>query len=355
MKKIYVCMYLAKNLGDDLFLDTLVRRYPDCKFILNYISNTYDEFILNYDNLERCNDKRDFNKISAECHALIYMGGSIFQEVNSSKAIYRTRKIIIEQFLKRNKPVFILGSNFGPYKTTEFYNMYENLLKQVHDVCFRDMYSYELFSHLKQVRVANDIVFNSNYFRNFDRDEEESNEIGFSIINLTKRLELNMYHSEYIDSITKSIKLLIDKGYKCCLMSFCMLENDIGAIKEVIDKLPKQYLENIKVYEYKGNLKEAIELIAKFKLFIATRLHANIIGICLGVPILPIIYNLKISTMLSDLKLNNLMVSMDELNLIYDETIIQKSFSNKVIKEGMLDGSKHQFEKLDIFLNKENI
>lgn len=34
MEKIYIVAYCAKNLGDDLFVRTLVRRYPNKKFYL---------------------------------------------------------------------------------------------------------------------------------------------------------------------------------------------------------------------------------------------------------------------------------------------------------------------------------
>ena len=53
MKKIFVDVYLAFNLGDDLFLDILAKKYPKAKFTVNYVGKDYDEFISNYNNIIR--------------------------------------------------------------------------------------------------------------------------------------------------------------------------------------------------------------------------------------------------------------------------------------------------------------
>ena len=38
--RIYVDVYLAKNLGDDLFVHVLANAFPNVEFILNYYGNT---------------------------------------------------------------------------------------------------------------------------------------------------------------------------------------------------------------------------------------------------------------------------------------------------------------------------
>ena len=42
MKRIFVDVYLAYNLGDDLFLDILSKKYPETEFTVNYVGNDYD-------------------------------------------------------------------------------------------------------------------------------------------------------------------------------------------------------------------------------------------------------------------------------------------------------------------------
>ena len=52
MKRVFLDMYLAHNLGDDLFLHIIANRYPNCKFTVNYYDNDYDNFFKNYSNIE---------------------------------------------------------------------------------------------------------------------------------------------------------------------------------------------------------------------------------------------------------------------------------------------------------------
>ncbi|MGL4912111.1 MAG: glycosyltransferase [Romboutsia sp.] len=350
VKKIFVCMYLVHNLGDDLFLDTLVKKYPYCQFTINYISSDYDNFISNYTNLNRIVGVRDYNKIGLEYDAIIYIGGSLFQEVAISHSIYQTRMNIIDQFKKRNKPVFMLGTNFGPYSTNEFFDMYEDFLKGCYDTCVRDKYSYNLLNHLPNVRYAPDIALQSNFFEKHPAIKN-SNTIGFSIMNFKKRDDLHVYHDKYVFSICESIKALIDLGYSCCLMSFCSLEGDMDTINEIKSKLSSKYLEHVSDYDYTNNLDESIKLISKFKLFVATRFHATIISLGLGVNVLPIVYNIKTLNVLKDLNLDKLAISVDNLDLLYDKTTLNSAFTNNYFDKNINNNSIHHFDKLSLFIS----
>ena len=67
---------------------------------------------------------------------------------------YYHRLKIVEEFEKKEKPVFILGANFGPYITQDFFDKYFFLFSKCHDICFRDSYSKELFKNLDNVRYC---------------------------------------------------------------------------------------------------------------------------------------------------------------------------------------------------------
>ena len=41
------------NLGDDLFLDILLEKYPNSMFTVNYLGKNYDQFISKYSNAKR--------------------------------------------------------------------------------------------------------------------------------------------------------------------------------------------------------------------------------------------------------------------------------------------------------------
>lgn len=365
MKKIFVDIYLAYNLGDDLFLDILSKKYPNAEFTVNYVGNDYDEFIARYNNVKR----RKYNSIDkimqrfkikdtltnykeiAEKHdAMIFIGGSIFRDESYHESLYKDRMNMVNEFEKLNKPVFILGSNFGPYIRESFLNDYRKFFAKCEDVCFRDTYSYNLFKDIDNVRCKPDIVFQLDLDR--FKKSEKKNIIGFSIIDVKHKEGLAKYEDEYINSNVKSIELIVSKGYRCCLMSFCEKEGDVKAINLILSKLNNDIKEKVDTYEYKGNLEEAFNIISDFNLFIAARFHANIIAQLLNVPILPIIYSQKTSNMLRDINLDSIMISMKNLSELYSEEVIEKAFDNMADLGLVNINSKAQFKELSSFIKE---
>ncbi|MDD9266527.1 polysaccharide pyruvyl transferase family protein [Paenibacillus sp. GCM10023248] len=357
-------IYLAFNLGDDLFLDILAKKYPNCDFTVNHLGGNYDQFISQYNNVRRREytllDKisrrlkfsdpiTSYDKIASEHEALIFIGGSIFREEQYHEALYQDRMKMVLEFKKLNKPVFILGANFGPFETEQFYNDYKELFKICDDVCFRDLYSYELFRALPQVRYAPDIVFQMNVDEYKATSTREV--IGFSIINVRHKQGLSKYYDDYMTSTTKSIELMVSKGYECCLMSFCEREGDLETIEAIKSLLPNETLRRVTIYEYKGNLKEAIQLMASCKLFIAARFHANILALLLGVGVMPIIYSSKTTNMLKDINFDGYLINMEEIQLQYDEQHVNRSFRNKANLAQVSIKAKNQFERLTHFIN----
>ncbi|MCQ6278886.1 polysaccharide pyruvyl transferase family protein [Bacillus sp. EB600] len=363
MKKIFVDIYLMFNLGDDLFLDVLVKKFPNCEFTVNYLGENYDRFLSAYPNVKKrkysllnkigqrlkiTDSITNFHKVAEEHDALLFLGGSIFREEDYHHSLYKERMEIAKEFKKRQKPIFILGANFGPYKTEKFLNDYYQFFKLCNDVCFRDLYSYELFKNLPQVRYAPDIIFQKNVEKY--KGLTINNRVGFSIIDVRHKHGLSSYFNEYISSTIKTIELLVNRGYECYLMSFCKNEGDLEIINIIQSQLSKQALQKVATYEYQGKLEEAINLIASFKLFVAARFHANILALILGIGVMPVIYSKKTSNMLIDINLNEILITMDKLYLQYDDTTIDKSFNNKNNLKSVISGANNQFVKLSEFL-----
>ncbi|MBM7604645.1 colanic acid/amylovoran biosynthesis protein [Metabacillus crassostreae] len=368
MKKVFVDIYLQFNLGDDLFLDILAKKFPNNEFTINHLGSNYDQFISPYNNVKRrkyslinkigqrlkiTDSITNYNTVAKEHDALLFIGGSIFREEDYHQTLYEDRMKMVKEFKSRGKSVFVLGANFGPYKSEAFLNDYKEFFKLCDDVCFRDLYSYNLFGDLSQVRYAPDIVFQMDI--NDYKNAPDKKRVGFSIIDVRHKQDLSNFHNDYINSTVKSIETLISKGYECCLMSFCDQEGDLQVINEIKSKLPSEAINKVFVYEYKGELKEAINLIASFNLFIAARFHANILALLLGIGVMPVIYSKKTTNMIEDIGLTEVLVNMDELYLQYDENTLIRSFNNKINLEMVSNDAKNQFSKLSVFLNQNNI
>ncbi|WHZ55735.1 polysaccharide pyruvyl transferase family protein [Metabacillus hrfriensis] len=367
MKKIFVDIYLQFNLGDDLFLDILAKKFPQSEFTINYLGNNYDRFISQYHNVKRrkyslinkigqrlkiSDSITNYDAVAEEHDALLFIGGSIFREEEYHRTLYQDRMKMVKEFKNRGKSVFILGANFGPFKTDAFLKDYKEFFKLCDDVCFRDLYSYNLFESLPQVRYAPDIVFQmdiSDY-----KTDTNKKMIGFSIIDPIHKQGLSKFHNDYISSTVRTIESFVSKNYECSLMSFCEREGDLQVINEIKSNLSPETLNKVFVYEYKGNLKEAINLITSFNLFIAARFHANILALLLGIGVMPIIYSRKTTNMFKDINLTDVLVNMDELNLQFDENTLNRSFNNKTNLEMFSNDAMNQFSKLYEFLNQNN-
>lgn len=362
MKRVFLDMYLAHNLGDDLFLHIVANRYPNCRFTINYYDNKYDEFIKNYRNIEKrlTLQKRILRKLKIKDYiynieniaekndALVFLSGSYFMEpIDKNNNEYNRRKELIDTFKLKGKKVYILGSNFGPYSSEEFYNNWNELFCKCDDICFREQYSYNLFKKLKNVRISNDIVLGLNVDK-FKNNKKEKI-VGYSIVDVLNKRNISDYYEEYIKSIIKSINLFVKNNYKCVLMSFCENEGDMKVINDIMKLLDKNTKMHVDIFEYKNNLEDAISLINKFEIFVATRFHAIILGLLLDICTMPIIYSNKTLNVLNDLNLQHICIEMKCLNKIYDKEYIKQRLKhgNKLRQNSK---TNDQFKLLDKLL-----
>lgn len=364
MRKIFLDAYLEKNFGDDLFLKIVFERYKSVQWHVEVFDKSYRDTFKNYPNVKvhyQSKLKKILNRFlyfyskkakkqGNEYDALLKIGGSIFIEGESWKKKAAREKTIIGRFKKNNKKVFILGSNFGPFKEKEFFNMYADIFNQCDDVCFREKYSYDLFKGIENVRIAPDIVF-SLIFPEIIKKEKT---VGISIIDIGNRSDLVQYEEEYIKKNKDLIHLFIDKGYEVSLLSFCELEGDINAIKKLILRLDKDYQKKVIVKEYKGDIDDYLKIFSKFELIIGCRFHSVILSQVFNQGIYPIIYSDKTYNVLNDMKLNDYYTYIKDIERLNIQEVIEVINNNKLINENILKHSQKQFLKLDQYIFENN-
>ena len=290
-KKIYVKAYTRLNLGDDLFVFILCARYPKHQFYIKeqgIYTNTF----------KKIKNLTIIQNIDVENYdAIVYIGGSIFIQ-SGSTSINRLLDLKSE-IIKENIPTYIIGANFGPYTTDEYFTTTKNeLFSHIHSITFRDKYSYNLFSDMINVNYSPDVVFSID---TSNIKKVESNEIGISIIHHLEREPLKTNYSKYLDKLLEISKHYIYNGYNVRLFSFCEYEKDMVAINDFLNKLTPQEKQHVTVSNYTGDILDILNKIAGLKLFITSRFHSMILGLKLGVPIIPICYSDKSSNVLNDI------------------------------------------------------
>jgi len=361
VKKILIKAYAQLNLGDDLFIKMLCERYKDTEFYL-FATPEYE----NLKGIETNNLKILYNNTFAkkilfrlgrkfgvyniledlkakELDGAVNIGGSIFIENDFSKEDFKIR----ERNLEFGKNYFVLGANFGPYKSEAFKNMYHDFFKKCRDVCFRERYSYEVFKDLENVRFGKDIVFSLKQ----DTVAKEDYVL-FSIILPSARSDFSGVESEYFNRLKTLTLDIIKSGKKVKFMSFCQGEKDEEAIKKLLNMIPNEQHKHISKYFYRGDMNEALEILNKADSIVATRFHAMILGFVLKKPVFPIAYSKKMTNVLEDLEFKQNYASLENLQgLNFEKFKENEALSSNILIRAAQDAERH-FLKLDDFLSE---
>ncbi|MBR4618654.1 MAG: polysaccharide pyruvyl transferase family protein [Bacilli bacterium] len=346
--KIFLNAYIQKNLGDDLFVKIITERYKNHEFIVpdkaKYLVEDNFSFYQQNDKINNIIKAFTLGRVSIQNKTMkkadysVSIGGSMYIERN-----YKGLKKIIYSLLYVPKYDFIIGANFGPYKTTRFFRKYHNAFQKAKDVCLRDKYSYDLFKDIKHCRYAPDIIFSLDTSKFINK---KSKRVIISVIDCTKRFQ-DTISKKYFTKIVEIINYYRKAGYKVCLMSFCKLEGDEEAIKKVLDMLDNK--NNIETYFYDGNIDEALNKIGDSSIIVGTRFHANIIGLVFGKKVIPISYSDKTLNVLNDINYGNPIIDINNIDS-FDISDLDLKYKNS-----NLDIYQIKQQSLKHFCNLDNL
>ena len=350
MKKIFIMAYLRNNLGDDLFVTELINRYPNTKFYIDVIDPKYAKVFKNNKNVEiEIEEEENFEKIDIEKYdGFVYIGGSIFMEGGKVYNLDKPCVNFIKLCKKNKKPFFYISSNYGPYKTQEYFELSKEAFRECSDICFRDEYSYNLFKDIKNVRYAPDLLFSYN----IEANEIEENSIGISIIDLSIREDLKDKEEEYVQFLVNNIQNFVDIGKKVYLFSFCKEENDEKAIEKIINKIEdKNIKEKIQIITYNDNIEKFLKIYRKMEYMICQRFHSLILSCICSQKIFVISYSQKIDNVIDELNLCENYKKHKEINS--QDIINLKDFSKVKNIDVIKKEAEKQFYELDKFLKEE--
>lgn len=356
MKQIMIHAYTRHNFGDDLLIHTLCVRYPETTFILHApkVYKTTFQQLKNFrvqpsDTLFAKGTRYILNALhlmpvyvrwmARNCDAVVHIGGSLFiQQANWEKNIKATKAMPIKR-----KPFFLLGANFGPFADEAFYQQHKALFQTYSDICFREKYSFDLFKDLKNVRLADDIVFQLEQ-REAPKQEKT---IVISVIKPSIRENLAEYDALYYKKMQEVTIYFIEKGYHVLLMSFCEEEEDNEAVEEIVQGIPAVYMEHIGKHFYQTNIEATLQIIARSHLVVATRFHAMIVGWVFHKPVFPIAYSEKMIHVLEDINFKGKYGTFAHLETLQPEIILHTEAID-VTKQ--IRNATKQFRQLDVFL-----
>ena len=359
---IFLDIYLERNLGDDLFLITVLEKYPQVNFHV-FCQKDYQSIVNEYPNLKVIRLNKYFNYFLAtsklkiawiqsylrrqKISAYLCIGGSIFMQSDNWRSMYQDRLKMWRFLDKQGIPLYILGANFGPYQDQEFIESYRQAFRYAKDICFRDSYSYELFADLAQVRQADDIVFGLNLPKlpKIDRS------LGISMIDLSSRPQWQAYQQAYLDQVHHLINQALAEDYQVYLFSFCQSEGDEKAINDLLSRM-SQHSKVTPVY-YRDNHKEFLGQFQAMELIVATRFHSLILALLNDQAILALNYSKKTQNIIDDHHLPLEAYSLTEIQQIAWDAWLSHFKSAGCSVDQQIQSSHQQFLSLDRLIEGE--
>lgn len=366
MKKVYVHAFLAGNVGDDLFVRTLCRRYPGVLF-RTFADRSYKDVFADLPNMQvfspgdpeigEMTEKLKKRKwlygtddflmyLFKRSDAIVHIGGSVFVQHKEdwSEAFEMDKKLA-----DNAKRLFVIGANFGPYTDPEYLNAYRNLFKKYKGICFRDHYSADLFKDYKQVAYAPDVLFAAPIKAAVPKKKmavicpiELSNRGGKNSI-----LEYEEAYRHYHIMIVKE---LIRQGYEISFLSFCRMQSDDTMTSKICEGLTPEEKAAVKTQTFDGHEEPILKEFEEAELVIGTRFHSIIMGLVGKCKTLGIIYDHKTRNVLEDLAFDR-KLELSELEAQTEETVKEAvkelMGSEPVDVSDMTRGADRMFAYLD--------
>ncbi len=362
-KSIMLYGYYAINFGDDLFFEKLISRYPDTMFLVYsvYLSQEYRTFFEQFDNVKfYATDDAFVQKINklgnkfkidnlfellllSRSKASVHVGGSIYQEIGDYKLDYKIRKRRKQPF----KPFYSISCNFGPYKTEEYKKMWLKQFKKFKDICFRDKYSYNLFSNLKNVRYAPDLLFSYKC----ENSPEQPESVAISVFNpfAPHRNIPEQISKAYLEAMAKTVCDLVKSNKAVTLLGFCAFEGDGVFLHDLLNRLPDDIRERVNAFNYSfENKDDILSALSSAEYIIGTRLHSVILGLVMGKKVLPIAYNQKIHHILDDISYDQAVIDLENIEQYRCNGLAELLKSAKVFDVSeYVNSAEHQFAQID--------
>jgi len=368
---VLVHMYLANNLGDDLFIKLLLERYPNVEFKFLHDNRKYS-IIDRYSNaslvlIPKLNRfhfgfarflnakvafklyfkqiKQILNKESKSSDGFLILGGSLFMEGKKEYFKKQFYNIVYDVF--KNKPKFIIGSNFGPYRNENYRLFFKTIFSKSTDVCLRDVDSYKLFSDITTVRYSPDAVFELRPLSHYKKKKS----VGFIPISLRNRPELSKYEDLYNNFFAQLMLKFLENEYNVSIYSFCEKEGDIEAVSNIIKLLGDKMHRGVNIVNYNGeNMEDFLFHFSSDNYLVCSRFHSMILGLINQQNIYPVTYSKKMNNVLEDIHFSGEYISISELCSLNVENVYNKILDNKFDVSHFLTSNDNQFRILDNYL-----
>ena len=345
MTRVLVYAYCGNNFGDDLFVDMLVKRYPEATFDLLCPDWSH---IRAFQGHPRVNiiGLRGFRSEAAKFDAFVMIGGSMFQQVRGWWRAWGYLASLLLITKLSDIPAVALGLSFGPARTQLFIAANRLLLRKFSWVSMRDRRSIEQVG-LPAIRCFPDLAFAIPR----TAGGKAPGLVGVSVMDFGPGVTMpgyRQYMTELVTGLTKQLTVKLfsfqeDAGI-----------NDAAVIESVLASLPAEAKHRVSVSRY---LTDPLVLAAEIQAcesFVATRLHSLILAARGGAEVAVIRYHSKIANLIETTGLQVQQISPDDL--IDPQPLIEQVLNGELpytpdeVLECLAEQANGHFQHLDALL-----
>lgn len=294
MPKLLLAGYFgAGNLGDDAILKGFVTGLEGLSYQYRAISASPERLMRNLG--IQSVPKMDFAAVKqaiSECDALVFPGGSIFQDVTSTRSvIYYSNLVKVAK--KHNKKVIMLGQGIGPLTSWTGKRLATAAFNAADMLAVRDPMSISALKSLgvkTNPRSTADCAFLLPPPPEKSEDSTSYGVAGMKTVGVSVRPWGKDKSKAVITAFADLVKLLSSNGYVPVMMALDDTED-----RKIIEAIAKKH--GGKVPDLKGltTPTQLQQRVARMEAVIAMRLHAGILASTVGIPSLMVSYDPKVT------------------------------------------------------------
>ncbi len=333
MNKIVISGYYGfNNIGDESILTAIISNIrDDIEDVDITVLSKNPELTYEKHNVKAINRKNILEIISEikRCDLLISGGGSLLQDVTSSRSILYYLSIMLIGIILKKK-VMIYSQGIGPINNRFNKIFTKYVLNKVDFITLRDEKSQKVLQDInvknKNINVTadpviglkrGDVELGYEILKKYGLEDSDKPLVGFAI--------RGRYEDTRIINIISRVsdKIVDDLGVNVVFIPFHYGE-DIKVIEDI-----QKNMKNKSIFlKGKYDINEMLSIIGNLDLLIGIRLHSLIFGAVMNIPMIAISY---------DPKINNFMDYLDETvfsnveNL--DEAMLLSEITDKIKNE----------------------
>jgi polysaccharide pyruvyl transferase CsaB len=278
------------NIGDDAILLGLVQGLGDTNHEITVLSGNPEETYRLYG--LRSVPRMDLNAVKEaidRCDALVYPGGSIFQDVTSFKSVLYYSKLVKWAKAKKKK-VILLGQGVGPLKGFLGRGAAVSAFNMADVIAVRDPQSV---ATLKELGVKTTVRTTADCAFLLPPPKEIENQQGFNVGNMRSvgiSVRPHGKNKDIVQLFGELTRLLFQNNFMPVLIE--MDRNEDGPLIQEIAKAQGGKIPDLRKMATPMQFQQRL---SRMDAIIAMRLHAGIIATTVGIPPLMVSYDPKVS------------------------------------------------------------